>query len=100
MLRDVYSDKYLSIASGGSVPGSLVAYEDYSGLTNQKWFLFQNINQTYSFLSLYNSLALNFSKNHESNIDTYVYEPNYSMEQQFFLKYKSPIESSGSITAP
>lgn len=100
MLRDVYSDKYLSIASGGSVPGSLVDYEDYTGLTNQKWFLFQNINQTYSFLSLYNSLALNFSKNHESNIDTHVYEPNYSMEQQFFLKCKSPIESSGSITAP
>ena len=86
-IHAVGSDKYLSIENMGSTQGSNVVQQTYTGLANQKWFITENENGSYSFTSLYNGCRLDVAEGLAvpgANIQ--VWQDNSLTPQQFYLE--------------
>ena len=80
------SDKYLAVEDMGSTAGSNVTQQAYTGLANQKWFVTENENSSYSFTSLYNGLVLDVQGGLVSpGMNVHVWTENYETPQQFCL---------------
>lgn len=92
-VRAVGSDKYLSIEDMGSTAGSNVVQKTYTGMANQKWFITENENGSYSFTSLHNGCRLDVIDGlvvPGANIQ--VWEENSLPPQQFYLERINGIE--------
>ncbi len=86
-IRAVCSDKYIAIENMGSTPGSNVVQETYTGLANQKWFITENLNGSYSFTSLYNGCVLDVVDGvAASGTNIQVWTENGQIPQQFYLE--------------
>ncbi len=86
-LRALCSDKYLAIENMGSTPNSNVVQETYTGLANQKWFITENLNGSYSFQSLYNGCMLDVVNGvAATGTNIQVCTENSLIPQQFFLE--------------
>lgn len=86
-IRAVGSDKYLSIEDMGSTPGSNVVQQTYTGLANQKWFVTENENGSYSFASLHNSCTLDVVDGLAApGTNIQVWKENHLAPQQFYLE--------------
>lgn len=85
-IRAICSNKYLSIENMGNTAGSNVVQQEYSGLANQKWFITENENGSYSIISLYNKLVLDvYGGVAESGTNIQVWTENFQPAQQFYL---------------
>lgn len=62
ILENLHQNKYLSVPDGKNSSGTITAYEDYTGLSEQKWFICNTADNTYSIFSAYNGLALSVCK--------------------------------------
>ncbi len=86
-IRAMCSDKYLAVEAMGSTAGSNVVQQAYTGLANQKWFVTENGDGSYSFTSLYNGLLLDVTGGEISpGTNIQVWNENYETPQQFYLR--------------
>lgn len=85
MLRAVCSGKYLSVENFGDTCGTSIIQEDYTGLSNQKWYIYENGENEYTIMSHYNQLVFDVTGREAfSGLQMQMYE-NYSEQWQKFL---------------
>lgn len=92
-IRAAGSDKYLSIKGMGSTSGSGVILQTYTGLADQKWFVTENDDGSYSFRSLYNGCMLDVTNSIAApGASVQVCEEDFLEPQQFALERIGGIE--------
>lgn len=88
-LRSLCSDKNISLDFINNDSELFNVIQDYpTNLATQEWFIVQNPNQTYSLLSLYNGLALDYPNGDAvagNNIQAFI-RNNYPAQQFIFEK--------------
>lgn len=83
MLRAVCSGKYLTVKNFGNTCGTSIIQEEYTGLSNQKWYIYENNNE-YTVMSHYNQLVIDVTgREAVPDLQIQLYE-NYSEQWQQF----------------
>lgn len=85
MLRAVCSGKYLTAENFGNVCGTSITQEEYTGLSNQKWYIYENNDNEYTIMSHYNQLVFDVTGREAfPGLQMQMYE-NYNEPWQKFL---------------
>lgn len=79
-----YSGEYLTVENFGNAPGTDIALVRYSGLSNQKWYIYENSDKQYTILSHYNRLMLDVV-GEEGELKFQMNENSNGDEQQFIF---------------
>ena len=80
------SDKYLTAYNFGTKKGTNIVQETYSGLANQRWFIYQSNDGSYKIESLYNHLMIDVAGGVAfEGCNIQLYENNYCNCQKYRL---------------
>lgn len=86
-IRAVCSDQYLGVENMGNTPETRVVQQSYTGLAEQKWFITENSNKSYTFTSLYSGLPMDvWNGIPEFGVPVQTFEANGELAQQFILE--------------
>lgn len=64
-IQAMNSELFLTVAGGIKTMGANIVQERYTGLSDQSWIIVNNMDDTYSIISLYNGLRLSADKETE-----------------------------------
>lgn len=79
------SGEYLTVENFGNIPETDVTLEEYTGLSNQKWYIYENGDNQYTILSHYNRLIIE-AVERESEVKFQMNENGNEDWQQFLFK--------------
>lgn len=86
-IKNMSSNKMLDVASAGKIAGTNVWQYSNNGTNAQKWKIIKNEDESYSFISVLNGLALDVNNGTiASSSNMQVYTPNGTKAQQFVLE--------------
>ena len=60
-IKNLYSNKYLTVDCNGNSERTKVIQENYTGLSTQKWYIIENSNSSLIIMSHYNKLMMSVS---------------------------------------
>lgn len=85
-IQCICSGKYLTAESYGNTCGTGITQEEYTGLSNQKWFIYENRNG-YTIMNHYNHLVIDITgREAVEGLKLQMYENLNESWQQFSLK--------------
>lgn len=86
-IRAVCSEKYISVKEFGSTNGTKIIQEDYTGLSNQKWFIVENNDGSFTIMSCYNHLFIDVNGGEPlPGLPLQLYEKCNDKRQYFYLE--------------
>lgn len=85
-IKALCSDKYLTAHNYGNTNGTNVVQNSFTGLANQKWFIYESGEGVYTIMSHYNKLVMDVTGTvSEPGVNIQLYEENDGEWQKFIF---------------
>ena len=85
-IKSTDNDGYLTVDNWGNTNETKVCFEDYTGLSSQKWFIGEYTDGTYSIYSFYNKMCLDIpAGDMTEGIQIQLFEENNEYPQRFII---------------